>query len=80
MSISDETKNLNEDAINDGMLKELNCEENAITMAINECIDNNILKDFLTKNKQDVINACLFEYIVGKHMDKADDAESEESE
>ena len=31
-------------------------------------------------NKQDVIDACLFEYIVGKHMGKADDAESEESE
>ena len=38
-------------------------------MAINECIENNVLKDFLIKNKQDVLFSCLFEYDAEKHMD-----------
>ena len=43
--------------------------EEAVTMAINECIENNVLKDFLIKNKQDVLFSCLFEYDAEKHMD-----------
>ena len=43
--------------------------EEAMTMAINECIENNVLKDFLIKNKQDVLFSCLFEYDAEKHMD-----------
>ena len=34
----------------------------AVTTAVNECIEENILADFLRKNKAESIEMCLFEY------------------
>ena len=34
----------------------------AVTTAVNECIEENILADFLRKNKAEAIEMCLFEY------------------
>lgn len=34
----------------------------AVTTAANECIEENILADFLRKNKAEAIEMCLFEY------------------
>lgn len=34
----------------------------AVTTATNECIEENILADFLRKNKAEAIEMCLFEY------------------
>ena len=34
----------------------------AVDRAINECIDNGILKDFLVKNKAEVRSVSIFEY------------------
>lgn len=35
---------------------------NAITRAINECIEENVLADFLQKHRGDVMNTCLTEF------------------
>ena len=34
----------------------------AVETAVNECIEENILADFLQKNKSEAIAMCLFEY------------------
>lgn len=34
----------------------------SVTIAVNECIEENILADFLRKNKAEAIEMCLFEY------------------
>ena len=34
----------------------------AATTAVNECIEENILADFLRKNKAEAIEMCIFEY------------------
>ncbi|MCD8218148.1 MAG: hypothetical protein LUD01_08930 [Clostridiales bacterium] len=41
---------------------------NAVEEAVNECIRENILADFLRKNKSEVIRVGIFEYDEEKHM------------
>ncbi len=41
---------------------------NAVEKAVNECIRENILADFLRKNKSEVIRVGIFEYDEEKHM------------
>lgn len=36
--------------------------EDAIDLAVQQCIDNNILKDFLVAHRAEVIRVCLTEY------------------
>lgn len=36
--------------------------EDAVDRAVNECIQENILKEFLMKNKAEVIAVSIFEY------------------
>ncbi len=40
----------------------------AVDRAINECIENGVLKDFLEKNKAEVRSVSIFEYDEEKHM------------
>ena len=39
----------------------------AVTQAVNDCIKENILADFLKKNKAEVVSMSLFEYDEKKH-------------
>ncbi len=36
--------------------------ENAVNTAVDECIKNDILKDFLSKNRAEVVEVSIFEY------------------
>ena len=40
----------------------------AVELAINECIEQGVLADFLRKNKAEVLRMCLFEYDQEKHL------------
>lgn len=42
--------------------------ENAIKRAIDECIKENILKDFLMRNREAVMHTGLYEYDEEKHI------------
>ena len=42
--------------------------ENAIKRAIDECIKENILKDFLMRNREAVMHTSLYEYDEEKHI------------
>lgn len=42
--------------------------EEAVVNSVDECIANNIMKDYLLKNKAGVITMCLTEYDAEKHM------------
>ena len=50
----------------------------AVTTAANECIEENILADFLRKNKAEAIEMCLFEYDQEKHLQQERDDSKEE--
>ena len=40
----------------------------ALNAAVDECISNGILVDFLTKNKAEVLKMCIFEYDQERHL------------
>ena len=40
----------------------------AINKAINDCINNNVLKGFLLRNREAVMHSCLYEYDEEKHI------------
>ncbi len=42
--------------------------EAAVTRAVDECIDEGILKDFLLQNKAEVVSMSIFEYDAELHM------------
>lgn len=42
--------------------------ENAVNQAVNECVKENILRDFLLKNRAEVVAMSIFEYDEEKHM------------
>ena len=42
--------------------------EEAVERAVTECINEEILRDFLEKNRAEVIKVCLYEYNQEEHM------------
>lgn len=50
----------------------------AVEYAINECIENGILKSFLTKSRAEVLRMFLFEYDQEKHIRQEKDEAREE--
>ena len=40
----------------------------AVERAVNECISENILKDFLEKNRAEAIHVSIYEYDMERHM------------
>lgn len=42
--------------------------EAAVELAIDECIENDILADFLRKNRAEAIKVSIYEYDEEKHM------------
>ena len=42
--------------------------EEAVERAVTECINEEILRDFLEKNRAEVIKVCLYEYNQKEHM------------
>lgn len=48
--------------------------EQAINVAVNECIEQGILREFLQKNKAEVITVSIFEYNAELHMKQIEDA------
>ena len=42
--------------------------EAAVERAVTECINEEILKEFLEKNRAEVIKVCLYEYNQEEHM------------
>jgi len=55
------------DKIKNGIKRSLSIED-AITEAVNWCIANNVLKDYLVKHKSEVIGMVLTEYDEKKHI------------
>ena len=51
--------------------------KSAIEKAIDECIDAGILKEFLKKNRAEVLRMSIFEYDQEKHMQQERDASRE---
>ena len=51
-----------------GGIKEALSTEEAIKNAVDWCIDNNILKDYLVKHKSEVVGMVLTEYNEKKHI------------
>lgn len=43
--------------------------EKAVCKSVNYCINNGILKEFLLKNKDEIIEMCIFEYLKEKQTD-----------
>lgn len=44
--------------------------EEAVEMAIQHCIKNNVLADFLRKHRAEVKHVCIFEYDAEKHLEQ----------
>ena len=52
--------------------------EDAINIAVDECINRNILADFLKKNRNEVVSMSIFEYNAKLHEDTLKEDSKEE--
>ena len=55
------------DEIRDNLKAKMH-KNDAINKAINDCINNNVLKGFLLRNREAVMHSCLYEYDEEKHI------------
>ena len=55
------------DEIRDNLKAKMH-KNDAINKAINDCINNNVLKGFLLRNREAVMHSCIYEYDEQKHI------------